>query len=189
MMDAKHILRKVCAPFRRLVRNREGSATVEFVVFVPVFVFMFVSSFEVAVINIRQGMLDQALDKTVRELRLGTWPNPTPAIIKADLCGRTAGIIANCESQLMLELTPVPRDSWTVPAAGANCVDRGSTVEPTVSFNQGGENEMMIVRACLLIDPFFPGTKLALMLEENEGDGIALIATSGFVNEPILGEL
>ena len=56
-----------------------------------------------------------------------------------------------------------------------------------MTFTAGTQNEMMIVRACAMVDPVFPGTALALLLEENVGDGFPLIATSGFVNEPGTG--
>ncbi|WP_372603659.1 TadE/TadG family type IV pilus assembly protein [Actibacterium sp.] len=169
------------------LRREDGSAAVEFVLFAPTFVFLFVSCFEVAFINIRQVMLDRALDLTVRELRLGRWPNPTIALVKDDICSHVGNLISDCSNQLMIELTPVPRSNWQLPDPGATCVDRAAEMQPATTFDAGSENQMMIVRACLLVDPFFPGTELALMLESNQGDGHAIVAVSGFVNEPFAG--
>ncbi|MHC0054906.1 TadE/TadG family type IV pilus assembly protein [Actibacterium sp. D379-3] len=179
--------RRLGRRLRRLLRREDGTATVEFVIMVPIFMLLFVSNFEVSMIMIRQMMLDRGLDLAMRELRLGTWPNPTTAILKQEICSHTAGLISDCENQMMLELIPVPAASWTLPGPNATCKDRSADLEPATTFDAGAQNQLMVVRACVLIDPFFPGTELALMLERNPGDGMPLAATSGFVNEPGTG--
>lgn len=168
-------------------RREDGTATLDFVMMVPIFVGLFVSSFELSIIMTRQMMLERGLDLAVRDLRLGTWPNVSTDILKTEICDSTIGLLSNCESQLMLEMVPVPTATWTTPNPDATCVDRSTNVQPVVSFDAGTENEMVIIRACVMIDPFFPGTGLALSLQKNIGDGFPLIATSGFVNEPGTG--
>jgi len=180
-------LRRVARALHQLFHREDGTATLGFVMFVPVFVFLFVSCFEVSIINIRKLMLERGLDLAVRDLRLGTWPNVTTAILKTAICNNSGGFIADCDNQIMLELVQVPTTTWSLPDPGATCVDRSASVQPTTSFDAGTENQMMIVRACVLIDPFFPGTELALLLENPTGAGIALVATSAFVNEPGTG--
>lgn len=172
---------------RDVTRREDGTASLDFVIIVPVFIFLFVSSFEVSIILIRQMMLERGVDLAVRDLRLGTWPNINTAGLKTAICDNTAGFISDCENQIMLELVSVPKNGWTLPDPGATCVDRSANVQPVTSFDAGTENQMMIIRACLLVDPFFPGTRMALDLEKTEGSGIELVATSGFVNEPGTG--
>ncbi|KAJ55313.1 hypothetical protein ACMU_11485 [Actibacterium mucosum KCTC 23349] len=172
---------------RRFRRREGGTATMEFAIFFPVFFAIFLSGFELSFVMIRQMWLERALDMTVRDLRLGTWPNVSQDVLKADICDGMGNLVQNCDSELMLELRTVDRVSWVTPNPAATCVDRGEDVQPVTSFEPGTENEMVLIRACILMDPIFPGTALALILEQNRGDGVALVATSGFVNEPGTG--
>ncbi len=172
---------------REWSRREDGTATLDFVILVPVFVSLFVSSFEVSIFTIRQMMLDRALDLVVRDLRLGTWTNVTSDTLKAQICERTIGLLPDCSNQLMIEMVPISSATWDTPDPNATCVDRDAEVQPAVAFNPGTENQMVIIRACSMVDPFFPGTGLALSLEANVGDGFPIIATSGFVNEPGTG--
>jgi hypothetical protein len=179
--------RRIGRRAKRLLRREEGTATMEFVIMFPVFMTLFLSSFELAILMTRQAFLERAVDMTVRDLRLGTWPNLDADLLKSEICSHLGTLISNCSSELMLELTPVNRASWSLPNPAATCVNRGADVQPVVTFTAGTQNELMIVRACAMVDPVFPGTALALLLEENVGDGFPLIATSGFVNEPGTG--
>lgn len=172
---------------RDLLRREDGTATMDFVIMVPLFMWLFISGFEVSFIMIRQLMLERGVDLAVRDLRLGKWPNLSTTILKEAICDHTGKFIGDCENQLMLELVKVPSTNWTLPDANAKCVDRSEEIQPVTSFEPGTQNEMVIIRACILVDPFFPGTELALMLEAAPGDGLSLITTSAFVNEPGTG--
>lgn len=184
MMRLAQFPLRLAGALRDLTRREDGTATLDFVMMVPIFVALFVSSFELSIIMVRQMMLERGLDLAVRDLRLGIWTNVTTTTLKSRVCDGTAGLISNCESQLMLEMVPVSSATWQTPSPDATCVDRSTNVQPVVTFNPGSENQMVILRACVMIDPFFPGTGLALKLQNNIGDGFPIIATSGFVNEP-----
>lgn len=173
--------------FERFRSEESGLATMEFVILFPVFFTIFLSGFELSFVMLRQMFLERALDLTVRDLRLGTWPNVTTAILKTSICDRVGNLLGNCQGELVIELQPVDRTTWTTPNPAAYCVNRDTNVQPTVSFDAGTENEMVLIRVCAIIDPFFPGSALALILEPNAGDGMAIVATSGFVNEPSVG--
>lgn len=173
----------------RFRRNEHGSATIEFVILFPVMMMIFLSSFEMSIWMLRQVWMDRAMDLTVRDLRLGAWPNlnthpDARGIVKRALCDRMGTLMGSCESQLMLELVPVPKDTWVLPDPGAQCIDRGDPSKPIATFRDGPENEIMLVRACVIVDPFFTGTSWGLQLEKNPGDGFAMVSTSAYVNEP-----
>lgn len=170
----------------RLRRSEAGNATIEFVILFPVFITLFVSSFELAIVMVRQVMLERAVDLAVRDLRLGNISPVTATNLKTAICNN-ARIIPDCERQMMLELQSITPPNYAMPDPAATCVDRGSLAQPIVTFRDGPENGLMIVRACAMVDPFFPGTGLALKLQENIGDGFALVATSAYVNEPGAG--
>ncbi|WP_212523991.1 TadE/TadG family type IV pilus assembly protein [Actibacterium sp. MT2.3-13A] len=173
-------------PLARLRRDERGSASIEFVLLFPIFMSLFLSSIEMGVVMIRQVMLERALDIAVRELRLGAWPNMTQDLLKQRICAR-AGIIPNCEDEMLLELRPVRAPDYTLPDPAATCRDRSANIQPVVTFRDGPENELMIVRACVLIDPIIPGSGLGMKMQENTRDGFALVATSAYVNEPGAG--
>lgn len=168
-------------PLRRFWRSTRASSTVEFVIVFPLFIYMLCLMAESGTLMLRQVMLDRALDITVRQLRIRTWDTPTQAILKSSICSNAWA--TNCSSNLMLELTPIPQGT-ALPSASATCVDRNATVQPVTTFDGGTQNEMMLVRACLLFDPLFPSYGLGLQLAKNSNGAYALVATSAFVNEP-----
>jgi hypothetical protein len=48
----------------------------------------------------------------------------------------------------------------------------------------GGQNQLMLVKACAIFNPIFPSTGLGLQLVRDDG-GYAVTAFSAFVNEPV----
>lgn len=177
------MIRRVASIFRRFGHRESGAATVEFTIVFPVFVLVLLSGIEAGILMARQVMIDRALDIAVRDLRLGGWVNPDHDDLRTRICENTV-IIANCNDVMMLELRRVSTDTWDLPANGAPCVDRAEDIEPTTQFVGGGQNDMMLVRACTIVDPLFPTTGLGLQLETDESGGYAITARSAFVNEP-----
>lgn len=171
---------------RRFRGGEDGNATIEFVILFPIFIVIFMSSFEVGILMTRQVMLERALDLSVRDLRLGTWKPPTHDEFKRVLCNRAA-IIPNCMNSMLIELQPVSKSSWTPLPKQATCNDRTADVQPVTTFNGGAENEMMIVRACAIMKPWFIATSLGLRLPLVDGENYAIVSSSAFVNEPGAG--
>ena len=164
-------------------KSDAGNATVEFVVVFPVIMMIFFQSFEAGWLMVRYTMLDRSLDITVRDLRLGHFVNPTADTLRTNICSLALGI-QDCQNALMVELVPVDTTSWNLPSPNATCVNRGATIQPVTTVTQGTGDEMMIIRACAIVDPLFPGTGLGLDLPKDASGGFALVATSAFVNEP-----
>lgn len=52
------------------------------------------------------------------------------------------------------------------------------------NFENGQDNELMILRACVKIDPIFPTTGLGANIPKDGYGQYSLIATSVFVQEP-----
>ena len=59
------------SPSRRFLRNEEGAIALEFAIVAPVFFAIVFSIFEAGWMMTKVMMLEMALDKTVRELRVG----------------------------------------------------------------------------------------------------------------------
>jgi hypothetical protein len=64
------------------------------------------------------------------------------------------------------------------------CLDEEGTVHPLTQFNPGGEDQLMLIRVCALVDRILPISGLGLELTRDDQDNIHLIAATIFVNEP-----
>lgn len=174
------ILKKI----RQAIRREDGTASIEFVILFPALMTLFLSSFEMSVLLLRSVMLDKSLDTTVRELRLGLIDTETQGSLKTRLCDR-APIIANCATNMLVELTPISTDTWAFPEGNAACTDKTAEIQPAVNVAFGIANDIMIVRACAKVDPFFSPSKWVLDLAPTDAAGqYAVVAASTFVNEP-----
>lgn len=164
---------------RRKTRSESGASTVEFTICATVFLTGFFWVFESGLIMTKKMMLERALDMTIRDLRLATSPDYTHDYLKAQICSHTS-VFKNCEDNLLLELTPVNLDAGFTRTA--SCIDRENEVTPVTTWNQGEANEVVYVRACILVDPMMP-EGIALFPGVTES-GIPLFADSAYVNEP-----
>jgi len=172
----------ISAP-KRWLRREDGSATIEFVLLFPLIMYIFLSSIEVGVYLMRAVLLDRAVDINVRALRLGTLSPMTSEELRSRIC-EDAMVLSDCETSMTIELVPISTSSWSFPAPQMTCVDRDSEIDPVVEFNGGGQNDIMLVRACVVADPFFNTTPLVMDLPLDASGGYAIAATSTFVNEP-----
>jgi len=177
-------LRRLAAMLRRRIwRDQKGVASLEFVLMVPLVLIIFMSAFEAGLLMTRYIMLERSLDMTMRNLRLGQYPNPTPALIKQEICDRSV-VLGNCSSNIRIELQPVSTATWAFPTGRAGCVNRDTGIEPATTFNPGAAHQIMLVRVCIAQDTMFPTTGLGLGLPKDSGGAYGLVATSAFVNEP-----
>lgn len=167
----------------RALRREDGTSTVEFVLCIPAFMMIFMMSFESGMFMTRSVLLDRAVDLTIRDLRLGHIVNPTSESIKAAICDKTV-ILPTCESSIMLELVPISQTTWAMPATEVTCIDRDEEIQPLVTMDVGSNNEIMLVRVCVLVDALFPMTGLGEKLVMGPHGEIGMIAVSAFVNEP-----
>lgn len=169
---------------RRLWSREDGSATVEFVILVPVFFTFLLSGVELGMLLTRQMMLDRAVDLAVREVRIGNLVPVTHDALRDLICAEA--MVPDCQQQLKLEMATIdPRGAWAGLDAEADCVNRADESVPVRRFDARVENQRMVLRACALFDPFFPTTGLGAQLHRQDGgDAYALVAASAFVVEP-----
>lgn len=172
-------------PSKLLTRFRddeEASATIEFVMLVPLVMWIVFSVIEAGWLSTQQTMLNRGLNLAVRDLRLGRRSNPTADDIKTDVCAY-AGIIRNCETSITIELAEI---SNPIGGLTATCVDRSTPIEPVVTFDPGSHinEDVMMVRACVLIDPLIPGAGFGAALPKDSTGAFHLVAFAAFANEP-----
>lgn len=176
---------RVAAAWKRFRASQSGSGAIELVIVLPVMLGVFISSMECGLYMTRQIMLERAVDITVRELRLGRIDNPNHTKLKQSICANTS-IIPDCANSIRIELLRVSTTDWSFPSEGVPCVDRDQPIDISLEFNPGVENELMLVRVCLIQDAIFPGANFAqgIAFEGDAAGGYALVSTSAFVNEP-----
>jgi Flp pilus assembly pilin Flp len=168
---------------RAFGRGEDGIAAVEFALLFPFIFFLFIWAVELGILMTKSVMLEHALDVAMRDLRLGRMVNPTSDTLKDAICTR-ARIVDNCRGTIMLDLQPVNTATWTLPERSVACQDRDQPIQPVVSFTIGQQNQIMLVRACVIVNPLFPGTGIGAMLRKDADGGFGMVAMSAFVNEP-----
>lgn len=169
---------------KRAIRREDGTATVEFVILFPALMILFLSFFEISVLLLRTVILEQSLDVTVRELRLGILAPMNADQLRAQVCSR-APILQDCENSLLIELQPISTDTWSVPNPNVACREKDAEIQPVVNMNFGIANDVMLVRACAKVDPFFaPSPWIMDLLPVDGSNQYAVVAASTFVNEP-----
>ena len=174
---------KLAKRLKTAILGEEGTASIEFVILFPAIMTIFFSSFEVSIYLTRSVLLDRALDLNVRLLRLGSLDPATSTELKRRVCN-DALIFNNCPSAIMLELTEISTANWALPNPQMTCVDREAEIQPAVNFDFGGMNDLMLVRACTVLDPFFGTTPFVMDLPLDPSGGYVVAAASTFVNEP-----
>lgn len=168
---------------QRAATEEDGTATIPFLLFLPFFMMLVISSLEMGILMLRHVMLERALDMSVRDLRLGTFTGNYDAF-KRNICNR-AGVIPDCMNVLVVELRPVSTVTWQPLASGPVCVNRANPLVPLGNpFETGAGDELMLIRVCAKFDPVVPTTGLGFQLPKDNTGAYALISTTAFVNEP-----
>lgn len=173
----------------RFFRREDGFATFEFMLILPVFVMLFISSFELGTVMLRQTMLDRAIDMTVRQIRIGAVTNVDHETIKQMICARTV-FLTDCPTELKLEMQVVDPRDWEEMALDVDCIDQEDYGIPPRRFEAGSDNQMMILRACHLFEPFVSSLGfvnqqvLGETIPRESGNSYRLVATASYVVEP-----
>ncbi|SHF36509.1 TadE-like protein [Loktanella atrilutea] len=193
----RHLLgRRATAPVRRpgrltqalrhFRRSEAGTASIEFVLLFPVVWMLFGLTMESGMYGMQQVMLERGLDLTVREVRLGLMEEPTREKLIAQTC-KYALILNNCENSLRMEMIPADVRNWKAISREVPCIDRSEKGVPVMNITNGGNNQLMVLRACVLIKPLLPLAELGRTLvanNANSDDEYALSVTSSYVMEP-----
>ncbi|MEY4982396.1 MAG: hypothetical protein RIR62_662 [Pseudomonadota bacterium] len=165
--------------FRRFLREEKAAVVAEFVIAFPIMFSFFLVTIETTFAMVRATMFERSLDLIVRDLRLGIVGRPSvnALFLEERLCSRTS-IFPDCEESVTIELTQINTATWDMPAPGTPCRRRSIEVDgdrQDLEYNTGGENRLILVRACMTIDTITP---------LDGGFDYNLWASGAFVNEP-----
>ncbi|RVT84544.1 hypothetical protein DXV76_12770 [Rhodobacteraceae bacterium CCMM004] len=166
-----------------LRRDTQGTTSVEAALALPPLIFLFMTGAEMGIIQMQQVMMERGMDIVVRDLRLGDQDLRDPIKMKQAVCDEIL-LAPGCVDDLMLEMGPVDVPQFGYTEGSMACVDRTGQSNPVISYLAGSDNEMMLMRFCLLYDPVLPSFGLGAVLPKEPGGGYALTASTFFVNEP-----
>lgn len=176
--------RRFARSAQRLRRDEAGTATAEFVIIVPFLLAIFMAAFESGLLMTRSIMLEQSVDMTMRELRLGHYTLPDAALLKREICSRTV-ILASCQENITIEMTRVSTSTFSMPTGAVQCIDRSEDIQPVTALQIGQKNDIMLIRVCVVQDAMFPFTGIGLGLPKDGEGGYGITSISAFVTEPI----
>lgn len=179
----KHYMRNLATACTSFCKKEDGSSTFEFLLVLPVAFLFAGATYETGFIGLRDMMLERAVDVTVRDVRVGIISNPTHQNLKERIC-EEAMIIPDCLNQVKLEMVRKDIRTYVAMDDQPDCVDRAATGAPLLNFTNGGNNELMILRACSLFDPVLPTARIGATVPKQSEGAYALVATSSFVLEP-----
>ena len=169
--------------FQRFRASQAGSATIEFVIAVPIVLAFLFTSIDYGAVMLRQVFLDRAVDIAVRQVRLGNVPAAGLDTLRQQICAGTI-LTPNCVANTTIELRPVDQATMGQLSDPAMCVNRDEEIAPVVAFNPGMANDLMLMRVCIAVDPFLRLTGIVHGMAEMSTGGYALVARAAFANEP-----
>ncbi|MBR9842359.1 MAG: pilus assembly protein [Rhodobacteraceae bacterium] len=172
----KHLLKK-------LRKDERGHASIEFVIMFPLFFWILVSAIDIGMVTMRSALLERALDIVVRDIRLSTGTAPDHDKIRDAICD-TTNVVQDCKQNLMLEMQVVDMRSWTDLPHKTSCTNQAEEAQPVTTFQNGLDNEMMVLRACAKITPIFGDKGIGPYLNKDSNGDVPIVALSAFVQEP-----
>jgi Flp pilus assembly protein TadG len=165
------------------LRNRDGSAAVEFALVVLPFCVMIFAILEVALIFTLDSVLENAAIGTGRLVRTGqaSAQGMTAAEFKTQLCSRMSIFSGDCEARATVDVRAIPQFNMAPPDPVA-----GGVFNPAgLTYTNGQPGSLMLVRV------WYEHPLLTTFLSQglsNVGDRTAMLtATTAFRNEPAGG--
>ncbi len=177
------MIRRLITRLARFRAQEEGMTSVEFAVGFPMVFFLFLTAMDLGIMSTKAVILENAVDQTIRELRLGKLQATSSKPLKDKIC-QLAPILDDCNENIAIELIPINTAVWDLPTNDSQCVDRDAKLSPVLGFNVGRQNQIMLIRVCVIVEPTFKTIGIGEEIDKDNGGGFGMIAVSAFVNEP-----
>jgi len=177
------MIRALSRLFRR-ARREDGTATIEFVLVVPVVITIFMASVEAGFYMAKHVLMERGLDLVMRDIRMGYVDDLENGNKVRELVCAATPILSDCENILMVEMQLISTNTFAMPEDPPRCIDRSAETKLDDDITSGGSHEIMFIRVCAVQDPMFPSTGIGLQLRPESGGGYQMATASVFVNEP-----
>ena len=178
------MIKSMKAHLAQFWRAENGTASVEFIIVMPVYIAVLTLGVELGLVTLRHTLLERGIDIAVREVRLGTGNAPQHDEIKDLICANSL-MLLDCENKLRLEMQSADIRAFNSFDTSADCTDVSEPSKPVREWSPGQQNELMLLRACLKYKPLFPDALLGSALSTDSSGEASVIVTSGFVQEPL----
>lgn len=154
-------MRRLFGKFRR---DEKGVTTVEFLVALPLLLTVVAYTMDLGLLMVRNAILEQAVDLSVRDIRLGLAAANDYEGLRDRIC-QNAPIVQNCDSQLKVQLNAMSPYAWNDPGRVPDCASlKTITSTGTPVFDTANRNQLVVLRACAVVDPIMPGWGLGDLL-------------------------
>jgi len=175
-----HPLISIGNALRRLRRDRQGSAAVEFALVAPMFFGLLFAIIETAMVFFAGQVLETVTQDSARTIMTGQAQTAatTQAQFKTAVCARVVALF-DCTNGIYIDVQSYSQFS-TVNVATP--IDAGKNFVPPNNFNPGGPGDIVIVRLFYQWPLFV--TSLGFNIADLSGSKRLLTATAAFQNEP-----
>jgi hypothetical protein len=178
--------------FRSFLKNEDGTASIEFLFVFPIIFTIFMASTEAGLMTAKHVMLERSVDIVVRGIQIGAYNTMDHAGLKQRICSESVltASITECVDSMKIWMQPIDTSTFAMTAPPSYCVDKSEAIDPNWkppvgTFDQGDEDEIMLLRICLKEDPIFATTLFGAQMTPYGTDGYyAIYTNSVFVNEP-----
>ena len=168
---------------RRMLGCDRASSALEFGLVAPMFFGFLFTFYDVGLHMLRQALLSSAVDKTVRELRIGKGPADVDEFTQV-VCRRSL-IMPRCDDTLVVSQVKIERGS-DLPDEGVTCAERepgGTVLKPSLEWTQGTPPDVMYVRVCALANSLIGGPwGVGRTLKDENGD-TRITTTTAYMSE------
>jgi Flp pilus assembly protein TadG len=171
-----------CATMRKLIRQKEGSASVEFGLIAAPFLAMIFAIMETAVVFFAGQALETAAADSSRLIMTGQAQSSgyTAAQFKTAVCGKIYGLF-NCASGLYVDVKTYTNfsniNNATLPVDSSGNLQTGN-----FGYQPGGPGDIVVVRLMYQWPVYV--SLLGLNLTDMSGGKRLLMSTVSFRNEP-----
>lgn len=155
--------------------------SVEFVIVFPAVFMFFLLGAELGLLQLRQSMMEHGLEIAVRQLRLGDESVQTADGLKSAICDNTV-LLPHCKDNISVDMVKIDERRWDFAEDQVQCVDNTSRINPVL--RPGAENEIMLLRFCVIFRPIFPWLGIGREVANRPDGTYPLFASTAFVNEP-----
>jgi Flp pilus assembly protein TadG len=163
-----------------LVRDREGSAAIEFAMVALPFCLMMFAILELGLVFVTDSVLENATIEQGRLVRTGRAQaaGMTAAQFKAGVCARMSIFAADCPTRLSVDVRVIPQFNTVPPDPMAN----GNFNEGGLTYSNGQPGDLVLVRSWYRL-PLLT-TFMAQGLSRLNDGTVRMTATTAFRNEP-----
>jgi Flp pilus assembly protein TadG len=136
--------------FRSFIKNRKGSAAIEFAILALPFMVLIFAILEIAIMFFVDSGLDAALHKAVRQVRVGTAKSGAwnLATFKTNVCAELSYSFS-CAANLKVRAVVVTN---MASVSKVNPITNG-VLNVTEDFNIGGSGDYVLIQAFMTWDP------------------------------------